>query len=419
MTRSILKIEGLNLKVANQQLFTGLNFELPPIGIAALMGPVGIGKSSLLAWLSGGFNSILFEASWDDIEYFHAPLSDQNRPELFRQKAAKSLGETMKMIDQLLVSNPALVCVDEVTAPLSSDDAEIILRRLSVVAQSRTVLMVSHNQSQVASYADSVLLLAGGIAQEHTPTKSFFSSPHSSAGRQFLRTGGTNAVRPGTNPTHLSSDLRDVPSEMRINFAVTDWANSIRWLIGDRFGVFKPSGNGPVTDSERQNLQDLGVSMIVVVSEERPSYLDQFEEAGLGSIWHQVRSANMVSIQDSKKLCWKVQRLLDAGNKILVITNGENHGGERTAALQLVYMGLSADKAAEVAQSLVHEAQFSVEDEQALWELELENDLEDGSAGYQVVVPMQTEQPAKKPQVAPAVPASPTSYEKLTDGSLG
>ncbi len=419
MTQSILRIQGLCLKVANQQLFTGLEFSLPPVGITALMGPVGIGKSSLLAWLSGDFNSMLFEASWDEIEYFHAPLSNHNRPELFRQKAAKSLDETMKMVDRLLVSNPALLCIDEVTAPLAPDEAEVVLRRLSVVAQSRTVLMVSHNQSQVESYADSVLLLAGGIAQEHTPTQSFFSSPHSSVGRQFLRTGGADVVRVGTDPKQLRSDLRDVPTEMRLNLAVTGWENPIRWLVGDRFGVFRPSSGGPVSESESQMLRDQGVSMVVVVSHEEPPVSGVFEQAGLASIWHQVQASEMVSVHDSKKLCWNVQRQLDADRKIVVVTNAANHFGERTAASQLVYMGLSADKAANVAQSLVHKSEFGVQDEQLLWDLELENDLETGNTSYEVIAPDQDKRPQGNELFTGCVSSKTMQYEKMTDGPIG
>jgi len=416
VTRPILKIQGLSLKVANQQLFSGLSFELPPVGITALMGPVGIGKSSLLAWLCGGFNSLLFEASWDQVEYFHAPLSDENQPEVFRQKAAQSLEQAMKMIDQLLHSNPALLCIDEVTAPLDPAAADIVLRRLSVVAQSRTVLMVSHNQTQVAAFADSVLLLAGGIAQEHTPTKGFFSSPHSSIGRQFLRTGGADVVRAGTDPRHLRSDLRDVPPEMRINFAVTGWEHSIRWLVGDRFGVFKPSSSGSISDAECQMLHDLGVSMLVVVGEKKPDFFDQLENADVTSIWHRLPAAQMVSVPETKKLCWNVQRHLDADCKILVVTNVENHYGERTAAAQLVYMGLSADKAADVAQSLVHDAKFGLEDEQLLWNLELENDLEDGSTNFEVISPVYARQSRDDKVTDVALQADPGRFAKLTDG---
>lgn len=419
MTRSVLKIEGLCLKVANQQLFTGLDFELRPVGITALMGPVGIGKSSLLAWLSGDFNSLLFEASWDNTEYFYAPLSDSNRPELFRQKAAKTLDETMEMINRLLFRNPALLCLDEVTAPLAPDEAEIVLRRLSIVAQSRTVLMVSHNQSQVASFADSVLLLAGGIAQEHTPTRSFFSSPHSSVGRQFLRTGGADVVRAGTDPTHLRSDLRDVPTEMRLNFTVTGWENPIRWLVGDRFGVFRPSCGGPVSESECQMLQDQGVSMVVVVSHEKPEFSGMFEQAGLAVLWHQIQALEMMSIPDSKKLCWNVQRQLDAGKKIVVVTNSANHYGERTAASQLVYMGLSADKAATVAQSLVQKSEFSVQDEQLLWDLELENDLETGNTNYEIIAPVQDKRSQGAGLVSGGVATKTAQYENQTGGSVG
>ncbi|MEE9389122.1 MAG: ATP-binding cassette domain-containing protein [Paracoccaceae bacterium] len=380
MTRPILTIEGLNLKVANQTLFQDLNLELPRYGITALMGPVGIGKSSLLTWLSGEYKPMLFDASWKKIDYFRAPLSDQNRPKYFRQKAVCSLCETMALIDQLLASDPALFCIDEVTAQLCDEDAETVLQRLSVVAQSRSVLMVSHNKSQVADYADSILLLAGGLVQEHTPTKTFFSSPQTNVGRQFLRTGGAEVVRAGTAANQLRSDLRDIPADMQAIFSVKTWDHALRWVAGGNFGVFKPKNGKDISNAELIALHEQGVCVVVVVSETAPQIPEGMQGRVPQCIWHPMSADQVISVQLGRQLCRDLQSLLDAKKRVVVVTTNTSHTAERTVASQLVHMGLGADKAAKVAQILVGGGQFSIENEQLLWDLELANDLgDDGS----------------------------------------
>ncbi len=376
MTRPILAIRELNLKVANQQLYHGLNFEVAPTGITALMGPVGVGKSSLLAWLGGIFDPLLFKADWQHMEYAGVAFCDDNRPPIFRQKAMRYIGETMKVIDMLLKNDPQLLCIDEVTARLPPDEADTVLQRLVEISQSRAVLMVSHNQQQVAKYAQSVLLVAGGIAQEHTPAKEFFETPKSDAGRQFVRTGGVVVVKPGTLPSHLRSDLREVPENLHLSDNDYSDGNPLRWAVENKLGVYTPQSPNGISNAELTAIKGLGIDTVVMVDGQRSPSSKTLADADLTGIWRFMPEGKLIPMPECKHLCRDMQRLLDAGEGLIVIANPDNNDAERTIGSQLVHMGLGADKAAVVAQSLTVHGDFDITDEQLFWDHELSNDLE-------------------------------------------
>ena len=61
-----------------------------------------------------------------------------------------------------LAMNPKLMLLDEPTQGMGSEDVDRIRQLIKKVAASRTVLMVEHNMSVVASLADTITVLQGG-----------------------------------------------------------------------------------------------------------------------------------------------------------------------------------------------------------------------------------------------------------------
>ncbi|MEL6206337.1 MAG: ABC transporter ATP-binding protein, partial [Pseudomonadota bacterium] len=219
MAGPILNVEGLTLRAQGKLVLSDQSFSLPPTGLTALMGPVGTGKSTLLKWLCRRADPKIYSAEVERADYFFAPLGPRNHPLLYGQKQAQSFEQMMMHFSVHLSSNPALICIDEATADLTPKDSERVMERLATMAQSRALLVVSHNQHHMRSYSDHVMLLAGGCVQEFTPTPEFFEAPRSDAGRQFVGSGWVVMAGVDTPSHHLSHDLRTLPFEVAVQAA--------------------------------------------------------------------------------------------------------------------------------------------------------------------------------------------------------
>ncbi|PTB86183.1 Fe-S cluster assembly ATPase SufC, partial [cyanobacterium G8-9] len=66
MSNSILKIDNLQAKIGDKQILKGLNLELEPGKVHAIMGPNGAGKSTLSKALVGHYD---IEVLGGDITY--------------------------------------------------------------------------------------------------------------------------------------------------------------------------------------------------------------------------------------------------------------------------------------------------------------------------------------------------------------
>lgn len=377
MTHPSLHIENLTLTIADKVLIRNLNVDLPDHGIVGLMGPMGVGKSSLISWLCGTSKSNAFKVDFDQILLGDIPLCDENRPLLLPQKAAHTAGEALSMLENMRNRKPALICVDEVTATLEPQDAATVLEWLEDASQTLPILMISHNQLQLALHADQIILLAAGRLQEVTPAKQFFTAPTSEAGRQFIRTGNTTVISPEANPRHMASDLREVPAHLELVTNEDDADPTLHWIVREKLAVFNPLSDTGASAAELEALSERGVSSVIVLDHETPPDLEALAEAGLVGVWFPMDPACTPKLPECKLLCHECDRLLKEGQKVAVLTNRSNQDAERTIGAQLVHMGLPAGEAAHVMREAFRNRPLSVEDEQLLWDLELSNDLDE------------------------------------------
>ena len=239
------------------------------------------------------------------------------------------------------------------------------------------ILMISHNQLQVACHAQHVMLLAGGRAQEVTPAKQFFTAPVSAAGQQFIRTGGAVVTNPDTDPRHLMSDLREIPADLELTQEGPDADPTLQWVLKDKLAVFKPASKEALSASELKAMSRRGVSSVVVLDQNRPPDLDALAEAGLVGVWFPMDPTCLPQIPDCQLLCQECDRLLKSGQKVAVVVTPDSLDAERTVAAQLVHMGLPAGLAAKIMREAFRDKPLGLNDEQLLWDLELSNDLVD------------------------------------------
>ncbi|MEO8529813.1 MAG: ABC transporter ATP-binding protein, partial [Deltaproteobacteria bacterium] len=289
----------------------------------------------------------------------------------------ESFEETMVMLNALLRPNPPLICLDEITARLSDSEREVVIERVLMISQSRAVLFVSHNQTEVESITDSVILLAGGMLQEHTPTPEFFANPRSDAGVQFVRTGGVSLPRIGTPARHLRSDLRGVPEGMRLSGDLEDPKGPMQFLIAQKLCVFSPSvSDVKATLADPKALIDAGVLTVIYVADAMPENLGALEKAGIYEDWLRIPGGDDVPMADYMRRCERINSRIKMSPGVLIVDQTQPSLASRAAAMQMLYMGLSAERACEVLKELVGEDTHSVADEQLLWDLELAIDLE-------------------------------------------
>ena len=374
MSQPVLSIRGLSLWIAGKQLFRDLSFDLPPSGLTGFLGPMGAGKSTLLTWLCGTAPKDIVESQYDRAELAGQPIELGNRPPLLGQNVVRNETDAMTRLSDLKASGSPLICLDEPTVPLEPDSAARVLGEILNLAQDRTILMVSHNQLQVASYADNVMLVAAGELQEFSDAKRFFTAPSSKAGKQFVGTGGTSVIGPAVDRRHLQSELREVPAELELITENND--TMLRWIVRDRLAVFRRNGSDHVSGSELEALSDRGISSLVAIDQQCPLDLSVLAEAGLVGVWFPIDPDMQPSVLDCQTLCEECDRLIDDGQKVAVVMNPASGVAERTVGAQLVHMGLPAGLAADVIRSAFAESQLTVSDEQLLWDLELANDLE-------------------------------------------
>jgi atypical dual specificity phosphatase len=241
----LLSLSGFGIAYGERRILEAIELEIPTRRIVVMMGPAGTGKSTLLRTLCGQrapatsvqvFGEAKFRGRAIDAENcpvlvaqqlqflsnVHDYLADglANRGELTRtaqrQRFAAALHHAnlahlvpaldLRLMDltpldrkclsliRALGSDPALICVDELTAGL--DSASPLLSIIKEERSRRAFLVVTHHQGHARAIADDVVLLAGGRIVERSPSESFFASPRTQTAAHFLKTGGCDLPSP-------------------------------------------------------------------------------------------------------------------------------------------------------------------------------------------------------------------------------
>ena len=236
-----------------------LEFTLARNTITVLMGPSGLGKSTILHSLAGTYTDHPRYRSWGEVRYLDQPLSETNRPQLVQQHVRVVSGTVQDALvehvrEQLSLSpvalrqwcvdylrdggfpdleslldqpfteltdvqmravailreaapKPALLLIDEPTADLDDYDAFLLVDLMRQLSRTMSLLVVTHNQKQARRLAHRVILVAGGRIQEARNTEDFFNAPITDAGAQFIRTGNCAVASLDADPLTLAEGV--------------------------------------------------------------------------------------------------------------------------------------------------------------------------------------------------------------------
>jgi ABC-type multidrug transport system ATPase subunit len=380
---NILSLQNLSIEAGDRALLSDINLEFGKTGLFAIMGPVGVGKSTLLSVFSGIGNGNGLQIDCDGAEYCKAPLNTENHPIVIKQatrseQAQRAIdgGATIRsQIYDSLAQNPKLLCLDEPTAGVAHSEALSMLNWLKEESRRRAIIMVTHNSEQARYFADWVVLLGGGKVVEQGPTAAFFDNPQNPVTKHFIKTGSLSIPRLDAHPRQLAPEYRGIPEGISTR-TVGSTDGKLNWIIRRSFAIAhhndakKGKSNNLVSELLEKN-----IDTAVISSDTTESFQKSLHEKGIKTLTFSPSSnAGPREIRSYLELAEQIDATISKGNRIAVIERGNDHT-EILAAVQLIFMGITANDAIDLLNSKKSGLGIATHDEQFLWDLELVLDL--------------------------------------------
>ncbi|MCI1290179.1 MAG: amino acid ABC transporter ATP-binding protein [Lactobacillus sp.] len=237
----MLTVKNLSKSYGEQQVLHDINFSLQKGEVMTMLGPSGIGKSTLLRCLNGledfQTGELVFEgqtvkadnANWQQLrqkigmvfqsyDLFPnmtvlqnitlAPVKVQKKSKAEAEQAARQLLKRVQLSDyansyprelsggqkqriaiaRALAMHPDLMLFDEVTASLDPEMVRSVLDLIKELSEqdNMTMIIVTHEMNFARQIADQVLFLDQGTILEQTAGKDFFTNPQTQRAKDFL-----------------------------------------------------------------------------------------------------------------------------------------------------------------------------------------------------------------------------------------
>lgn len=378
----LLKVEQLEVHIETRLLLQNIDLTFAQTGFYVIMGPVGVGKSTLMSVFSGLRVDDVVKISFDSALFADQPLSNDNHPYVIKQatrseqaRRTVSSASIRKQINAALLSEPKMLCLDEPCATVAHDEAMPILQHLKDESKHRAIVMVTHNSEHARLFADWVVLLGGGRVVEQNTTEQIFNTPKSKVTKQFLRTGSMAIPRPDANARSLAPEFRGVP-DLGDDADEDATLGPICWIIRKSFAVAQDSilKQKPADIVAELKAQD--ISVVILCDNQGLKLRAPLEASGIRVILDLHKSQNShEDIQKHLALATHIQTEMSQGHKVTTICDKPERS-KILAAIQLVQMGITVGDAVTLLNGKIQGPQISVSDEQFLWNLELELDMD-------------------------------------------
>lgn len=372
MRSPCLHIEGLTMGFETQTILADVSLELPGRGIVAIMGPGGVGKTTLLRtlgrwnesfpsfWVQGdvrlGERALLTEMPVEEARRAvpllaqkarlftatvlenaiaevrgEASLTWAQKREFAREVLARhalwqeyaplldepvlslSIGrQRMLSVARLTMPDCACLLADEPLRDLAPADAEDLERLLLRVAERHSVVMVTHNQAEAKRMSDLVCLVTAGRLVEATPTAEFFREPRTPLGREFLRSGNCWPRDGGqASPPAPRPAPRPGVSPSRAR------PSGFHWILPDRLGGTQWPGLLSDEARDLDALADLGVGILVSLTE-TPFDRRLLEQRGIQGAHFPIVDMGIPELHDALEICERISGWIEEGSAVVL-----------------------------------------------------------------------------------------------------
>jgi atypical dual specificity phosphatase len=391
----LIRVRGLDVGFEERLVLRGVDLDVPRAGLVAVMGPGGVGKTTLLRTL-GRWNDLLpsYRASGrvvlDDLDLLHMPdvetahrlvpllaqkarlytatvldnaiaeirpdrpLTRADMHDLARLALARlglweayapvlnepvlglPLGrQRMLSIARLTAAGAVCLLADEPLRDLPDDQVEEVEGLIRRLAERQAVVMVTHNQREAQRLSRLVCLVTAGRLVEATPTGEFFAAPRSALGREFVRSGNCWPVAPSEAAGSIETELRPLRA---------GWPGGFHWILRGTLGGMQWPGLLCDEQQDLEALASLGVRVLVSLTEQRfePARLARF---GIRGEHFPILDMDVPSLEDALRLCESASRHIEVGHPVaLHCRAGLGRTGTMLACI-LAYRGSDAVRA--------------------------------------------------------------------------